>query len=43
MQSYSQDFRDILIKKYEVGMTEFEMSKIFNIDKRTVVSWILLY
>ncbi|MBK2146102.1 transposase, partial [Francisella tularensis subsp. holarctica] len=24
-------------------MTEFELSKFFNIDKRTVVSWIELY
>ncbi|OLY97076.1 transposase, partial [Francisella tularensis subsp. holarctica] len=38
MPSYSQDFRDIVINKYEEGMTEFELSKFFNIDKRTVVS-----
>ncbi|WP_143485702.1 IS630 family transposase [Francisella tularensis] len=43
MPSYSQDFRDIVINKYEEGMTEFELSKFFNIDKRTVVSWIELY
>ncbi|KFJ44481.1 hypothetical protein DR79_1395 [Francisella tularensis] len=24
-------------------MTEFELSKFFNIDKRTVVSWIEFY
>ncbi|AJI61256.1 hypothetical protein AW25_379 [Francisella tularensis subsp. novicida U112] len=39
MPSYSQDFRDIVINKYE----EFELSKFFNIDKRTVISWIELY
>ncbi|MBF6992813.1 IS630 family transposase, partial [Francisella tularensis] len=27
MPSYSQDFRDIVINKYEEGMTEFELSK----------------
>ncbi|MBK2024679.1 IS630 family transposase [Francisella tularensis] len=43
MPSYSQDFRDIVINKYEEGMTEFELSKFFNIDKRTVVSWIEFY
>ncbi|WP_143100012.1 IS630 family transposase [Francisella sp. TX07-6608] len=43
MPSYSQDFRDIVINKYEEGMTEFELSKFFNIDKRTVISWIKLY
>ncbi|WP_155760226.1 IS630 family transposase [Francisella tularensis] len=43
MPSYSQDFRDIVINKYEEGMTEFELNKFFNIDKRTVVSWIELY
>ncbi|MDE4986457.1 IS630 family transposase, partial [Francisella tularensis subsp. holarctica] len=42
MPSYSQDFREILINKYEEGMTEFEMINFFNIDKRTVVSWIEL-
>ncbi|MDE4951138.1 IS630 family transposase, partial [Francisella tularensis subsp. holarctica] len=40
---YTQDFRDIVINKYEEGMTEIELSKLFNIDKRTVVSWIELY
>ncbi|MDE4998947.1 IS630 family transposase, partial [Francisella tularensis subsp. holarctica] len=39
MPSYSQDFRDIVINNYEDGMTEFELCKFFNIDKRTVVSW----
>ncbi|EKM88370.1 IS630 family transposase [Francisella tularensis] len=43
MPSYSQYFRDIVINKYEEGMTEFELSKFFNIDKRTVVSWIEFY
>ncbi|KFJ67029.1 transposase family protein [Francisella tularensis] len=43
MPSYSQDFRDIVINKHEEGMTEFELSKFFNIDKRTVVSWIEFY
>ncbi|MDE4942554.1 IS630 family transposase, partial [Francisella tularensis subsp. holarctica] len=43
MPSYSQDFRDIVINKNEEGMTEFELSKFFNIDKRTVVSRIDLY
>jgi len=43
MPSYSQDFRDIVINKYQEGMTEIELSKFFNIDKRTVVSWIELY
>jgi len=43
MPSYSQDFRDIVITKYEEGMTEVELSRFFNIDKRTVVSWIELY
>ncbi|MDE5028381.1 helix-turn-helix domain-containing protein, partial [Francisella tularensis subsp. holarctica] len=43
MPSYSQDFRDIVINKYEDCMTEFELCKFFNIDKRTVVSWIELY
>ncbi|MDE5014489.1 IS630 family transposase, partial [Francisella tularensis subsp. holarctica] len=41
--SYSQDFRDIVINNYEDGMTEFELSKFFNIYKSTVVSWIELY
>ncbi|MDE4959670.1 IS630 family transposase, partial [Francisella tularensis subsp. holarctica] len=35
MPSYIQDFRDIVINKYEEFMTEFEMSKFFNIAKRT--------
>ncbi|NDI53792.1 helix-turn-helix domain-containing protein, partial [Francisella tularensis subsp. holarctica] len=43
MPSYSQDFRDIGINTYEEGMTEFELSKFFDIDRRTVVSWIELY
>ncbi|MDE5014822.1 helix-turn-helix domain-containing protein, partial [Francisella tularensis subsp. holarctica] len=43
MPSYSQDLRDIVINKYEEGMTEVELSKFFNIDTRTVVSWIELY
>ncbi|KFJ65164.1 transposase family protein [Francisella tularensis] len=43
MPSYSQYFRDIVINKYEEGMTEFELSKFLNIDKRTVVSWIEFY
>ncbi|MDE4978251.1 IS630 family transposase, partial [Francisella tularensis subsp. holarctica] len=43
MPSYSQFFRDIVINKYVVGMTEFELIKFFNIDKRTVVSFIELY
>ncbi|MDE4969664.1 IS630 family transposase, partial [Francisella tularensis subsp. holarctica] len=43
MPSYSQDFTDIVINKYEEGMKEFELSKFFKIDKRTVVSWIELY
>ncbi|MDE4940522.1 IS630 family transposase, partial [Francisella tularensis subsp. holarctica] len=43
MPSYRQDFRDIVINKYEEGMKEFELSKFFKIDKRTVVSWIELY
>ncbi|MDE5039576.1 IS630 family transposase, partial [Francisella tularensis subsp. holarctica] len=38
MPSYSQDFRDIVINIYVEGMTEFELSKFFIIDKRTVVS-----
>ncbi|MDE5030124.1 IS630 family transposase, partial [Francisella tularensis subsp. holarctica] len=37
MPSYSQDFRDIVINKYEEGMTEVERSKCFNRDERTVV------
>ncbi|MDE4994395.1 IS630 family transposase, partial [Francisella tularensis subsp. holarctica] len=43
MPSYSQDFRDIVINKYEECLTEFELSKFFNIDKRKVVYWIELY
>ncbi|MBK2144161.1 IS630 family transposase, partial [Francisella tularensis] len=43
MPSYSKYFRDIVMNKYEEGMTEFERSKFFNIDKRTVVSWIEFY
>ena len=43
MSSYSQDFRDIVVTKYQEGITELELSKFFNIDKRTVVSWINLY
>ena len=43
MPSYSQDFRDIVVSKYQEGITELELSKFFNIDKRTVVSWINLY
>ncbi|MDE5018927.1 IS630 family transposase, partial [Francisella tularensis subsp. holarctica] len=43
MPSYSQDIRDIVINKYEEGKTEFELSKFFNIDNRTLVSWIELY
>ena len=43
MPSYSQDFRDIVITKYEEGMTEVELSRFFTIDKRTVVSWIELH
>ena len=43
MPSYSQDFRDIVINKYQGGMTESELSEFFNIDKRTVVSWVELY
>ncbi|MDE5014777.1 IS630 family transposase, partial [Francisella tularensis subsp. holarctica] len=34
MPSYSKDFRDIVINKYEEGMTYFELSKFFNIDNR---------
>ncbi|MBK2141898.1 IS630 family transposase, partial [Francisella tularensis] len=36
MPSYSQYFRDIVIIKYEEVMTEFKLSKFFNIDKSTV-------
>ncbi|MDE5005115.1 IS630 family transposase, partial [Francisella tularensis subsp. holarctica] len=43
MPSYRQDFRYIVINKYEEGMTEFDLSKFFNIDMRTVVSWIELF
>jgi len=43
MPSYSQDFRDIVINKYQAGFTEIELSDFFDIDKRTVVSWIKLY
>jgi transposase len=43
MPSYSQDFRDIVINKYQDGMTEIELSEFFDIDKRTVASWIELY
>jgi transposase len=43
MPSYSQDFRDVVINKYEEGMTEVELSSFFNIDKRTVVSWVKLH
>ena len=43
MPSYSQDFRDIVINKYKAGFSELELSEFFNIDKRTVVSWIELY
>ncbi|MDE5009093.1 IS630 family transposase, partial [Francisella tularensis subsp. holarctica] len=35
MPSYSQDFRDIVIHKDEEGMTEFELSKFFNLETRT--------
>ncbi|MDE4955363.1 IS630 family transposase, partial [Francisella tularensis subsp. holarctica] len=34
MPSDSQDFRDLVINKYEEGMTVFELSKFFYIDKR---------
>ncbi|MDE5024821.1 IS630 family transposase, partial [Francisella tularensis subsp. holarctica] len=40
---YIQHFRDNEINKYEEGMTEFELSKILNKEKRTVDSWIELY
>ena len=43
MSSYSQDFRDIVINKYKDGMTEKELSNFFDIDKRTVESWIERY
>ncbi|MDE5018719.1 IS630 family transposase, partial [Francisella tularensis subsp. holarctica] len=43
MPSYRQDFRDILINKYEEGMTDLELSKFFNIDNLPVVSWIEIY
>ena len=43
MPSYSQDFRDIVINKYKAGFNEVELSAFFDIDKRTVVSWIGLY
>ncbi|MDE4940748.1 IS630 family transposase, partial [Francisella tularensis subsp. holarctica] len=36
MPSYSQDFIDIVINKYEEVMTEFYLSKFFNIDKSKV-------
>ncbi|MBK2144391.1 IS630 family transposase, partial [Francisella tularensis] len=38
MPSYSLYFRDIVLHIYDEGMTEIELSKFFNIDKRTVVS-----
>ena len=43
MSSYSQDFRDIVITKYKEGLTDKELSNIFNIDIRTTRSWINLY
>jgi len=43
MSSYSQDFRDIVITKYQTGFSEKELSKFFNIDIRTVMSWVELY
>ena len=43
MPSYSQDFRDIVINKYKAGFSEVGLSEFFDIDKRTVVSWIGLY
>ena len=43
MPSYSQDFRDIVITKYQTGFSEKGLSKFFNIDIRTVMSWIELY
>ncbi|MDE4992352.1 IS630 family transposase, partial [Francisella tularensis subsp. holarctica] len=43
MPSYCLDFCVIVINKYEEGMSEFELSKFFNLDKRTVVSWIEIY
>ncbi|MDE4940831.1 helix-turn-helix domain containing protein, partial [Francisella tularensis subsp. holarctica] len=33
----------MVIYKYVEGMTEFELCKFFNIDQRTVVSWIDIY
>ena len=43
MSSYSQDFRDIVITKYKEGLSAKELSNFFNIDIRTVRSWINLY
>lgn len=43
MSSYSQDFRDIVIKKYKSGFTAESLRDFFNIDIRTVRSWIDLY
>ena len=43
MPSYSQDFRDILIKKYKAGFPAEALRDFFNIDIRTVRSWIDLY
>ena len=43
MSSYSQDFRDIVIKKYKSGFTAESLRDFFNIDIRTVRSWIALY
>ena len=30
MPSYSQDFIDIVVTKYQEGITELELSKFFN-------------
>ena len=43
MLSYSQDFRDIVITKYKAGFTAEALRDFFNIDIRTVRSWIDLY
>ena len=43
MSSYNQDFRDIVIKKYKSGFTAEALRDFFNIDIRTVRSWIAFY
>jgi len=43
MSSYNQDFRDIVIKKYKSGFTAEALRDFFNIDIRTVSSWIAFY